>query len=97
MLTIQHLQFNVVHIKGSENVADAFSRNSPASEEELVEYTICFLMKELPVNLKQIAEETAKDDILAHVVRAIEVGWSTSQSSKLTPYPNMRDDLTLER
>ena len=69
MVAIQHFSFELGHIKGTSNVlADALSRNAipgTPTETETAEYTLCFLLKSLPVNFKAVVEATHADNILS--------------------------------
>ena len=63
---------NVTYIPGIQNaVADASSKNPSCSSDsevhsnissvENTEYTICFLLKNAPIDLKMVAKATSKD------------------------------------
>ena len=100
MVAIQHFTFKISHIKGSENIlADALSRNAVPGdpiESETAEYTLCFLLKSTPFNLKIIADATKIDPVLSKVVDAIAHKWNSREFKFLQPYYSIRAELTVK-
>ena len=102
ILNIQHFDFTLEHIAGKSNlIADGLSRNpiltSTASSEENNEYTVCFLLKCSPIDLKRVANETSRDETLQSVIAAVRDGWHSPQTCKhLKPYYSFRDELSLK-
>lgn len=100
MITIQHFTFHISHIKGSDNIlADHLSRNaidSCPSEEENVEYTLCFILTSHPVNLKIIADVSQNDTLLLQLADHIQTGWTKRCPSQLRPFFLMKSELTLK-
>ena len=97
-IAIQHFDFDFKHISSSQNIlADALSRNSlpgDATESEIAEYTLCFVLKSAPVDLKLIAENTVSDPELCkvHVAEQVQQGWKT----KMKPYYQIRNELCVK-
>ena len=93
LVAIQHFNFEIKHIKGTSNVVvDGLSRNPMLGhpmELETAEYTLCFLLKSLPIDLQQVAEATRTDNHLWTIVDAIKSDWSTLESKQLQPYFSM--------
>ncbi len=90
MVAIQHFSFAISHIKGSDNIlADALSRNAiPGDpiESETAEYTLCFLLKSMPLDLRSIAAATKADSILSKVTDAVMQNWCSQEFKSLRPY-----------
>ncbi len=101
VIGIQHYCYKLTHIAGKNNVlADCLSRNAipgnDMSEEERVsKVTICFIVNSQPVDVKSVALATAEDSELKTVLEAIEAGWR-SQGSRVQPYYQLRDELTIK-
>ena len=100
MLNLQGFNVKFSYVQGSSNfLADALSRNPLPSlsddipEEENAEWTVCFIAKSLPINLRQVAEATAIDPLLQSVLVATQSGWS---SHKIQPFYNFRDEITVK-
>ena len=88
---------------GCTNVlADPLSQNPIAAlpmvdEEQAVECTICFILKEAPLTLEMVAHETAKDTVLLQVIREIETFWkSPTCAPELQAYYTMHHELTVK-
>ena len=100
IITIQHFRFSITYIKGADNIiADTLSRNSldgHQTNEEIAEYTICFLLRTLPVNLKQVAESTAHDYTSTEIIKAIETNWPSYTKKTLKPFYSIRDQLSVK-
>lgn len=100
LLTIQHFSFMISHIKGTKNVlADCLSRNSidsPPSEEEVAEHSLCFIMTGHPINLRKVAEVTSVDEILKEVAEQVQGGWKKPVSKRIRHYYLLRNELTLK-
>ena len=100
LVAIQHYSFKISHIKGSSNIlADALSRNAIAglpAESEMAEYTLCFMLKSAPIDLKAVAEATKIDPILAKVVHAINRNWKSNELNLLKPFYSMCEELTVK-
>lgn len=96
---IQHFGMNVVHIKGTENfLADALSRNSVSgspSETKVPEYSLCFVLKSIPEDLKAIAETTSSDDVLVEIAKQIANNWKRV-SPVARPSFQMKDELCVK-
>ena len=90
LVAIQHFSFSVRHIKGVDNIlADALSRNAIAgkvAESETAEYTLCFMLKSMPVDLKTVAAATKNDLMLTKVVDAVNRNWNSKEGKQLKPY-----------
>ncbi|XP_062538889.1 uncharacterized protein K02A2.6-like [Armigeres subalbatus] len=75
-LRLQPYDFTVVHVPGSENISDIFSRlchQSDAPFDESSEHYVCEIGDELSaITLDEIKKETNLDDELKEVVQAIE-------------------------
>ena len=102
IIQIQAFDISFHHITGEMNVlSDALSRNPLSAEseddEDDTEYTVCFILKSAPLDLKQIAEATAADLVLKAVKQAINTSWSTPQSRKLASFYGMRHQLSIKR
>lgn len=99
LVAIQHYDLKFKHISASENIlADALSRNSvpgTPTECENAEYTLCFVLKSAPINLKAIAEATAEDDELCQVAEQVQQHWK-SYKGNLKPYYRIKDELCLK-
>lgn len=103
-MIVQGFNITVEYVQGASNfLADALSRNPPAvssvpdqpSEEENAEWTLCFLAKSLPLDLRQVAEATAVDPILQQVVEAAQSNWPSTYRH-LQPYYSFKDEITLK-
>ena len=103
IIQIQAFDISFHYIAGKRNVLlDALSRNPLSVEpedDELddTEYTVCFMLKSSPLDLKRIAEATATNEGLKAVIEAVDNSWSTLQVRKLAPYYGMRDQLSVKR
>ena len=100
-MNIQHFQFNLSYLRGQSNVlADALYRfpvpcaDSSITDAENPEYTLCFLLKSSPVDMKAVALATAADPSLSVVVEHISSSWSLAGASQVRPYFTFRDELT---
>ncbi len=102
LIAIQHFCFTIQHIKGSDNVlADALSRNSVAGvaiPEETAEYTLCFLLNSVPVDLRAVAEATQSDAVLSNVIMAVKNCWHGFQAKDegSKPYFHLRNELCIQ-
>ena len=99
VVAIQHFSFTVTHIKGVKNVlADALSRNPvplDPTPEEVAEYSVCFALKSLSLDLSQIASESSRDPLLLKVAEAVSRDWPASHKS-LSPFYSFRDEISLK-
>ena len=99
IVAIQHFSFETTHIKGVDNVvADALSRNPIAldpTSDETAEYTICFALKSLSLDLGRIAFESSRDPVLTKVADAVRNDWPASCKS-LQPYYSFREQVSLK-
>ena len=81
-------------------IADGLSRNpvlsSLVSNEENNEFTVCFLLKCSPIDLKRVAHETSLDKKLREVISAVRDGWQSSLCRRLKPYFSLRDELSIK-
>lgn len=69
---------------------------SYVSQEENNEFTVCFLLKSFPIDLKRVAQETAKDDTSQDIITEIRMGWQKPHSGKkVNPFYSFRDELFL--
>ena len=101
ILNIQHFQFNLSYLRGQSNVlADALSRfpvscaDSSITDAENPEYTLCFLLKSSPVDMKAVALAIAADPSLSVILEHISSSWSLAGASQVRPYFTFRDELT---
>ena len=88
ILTLQPFDFQVDFITGkSNNVADGLSRNPTSSTtfpEETVEYTVCFILKQVPLDLRRVAEELKADPMCEQLIHSIDSGrWSSAVRQQL--------------
>ena len=99
ILTLQPFDFQVVHIPGKNNsVADGLSRN-PASlssfPEETVEYTVCFILNKIPLDLRRVAEESKADPTCEQLIRSIDTGkWTNSAKKTFSKLFSHRHELS---
>ena len=108
IVQIQAFDISFSYIAGERNVlADALSRNSLDStsinqlgedfELDEAEYTVCFILKSVPLDLRKIADATTRDPLLSRVVTAIDNSWSGPADRKILPFYGMRDQLSTKR
>ena len=103
ILNIQHFRFSVSYLRGRDNVlADALSRlpttcqpDSVTPEEE-PEYTLCFILKAAPIDMRRVAAETAKDSNLQAVIDQIMGNWCTPDARNVQPYYTFRAELSMK-
>ena len=100
LLNIQHFDFELQHIAGKTNlIADGLSRNAPdvgnPDPLENCEYTICFLLRKSPIDLRRVADETSRDPLLREIVTAVQNGWD-GKTKKLHPYYSLRHELSVK-
>ena len=99
ILTLQPYDFEVEFINGKNNsIADGLSRN-PASidsfPEENVEYTVCFILKQAPLDLKRIAEEMKSDRMCNQLIRSVNTGrWTLSMRRAFAKLFARRNELS---
>ena len=101
MLATQALLVNLSYLRGQSNVlADALSRfpvscaDSSITDAENPEYTLCFLLKSSPVDMKAVALAIAADPSLSIILKHISSSWSLAGASQVRPYFTFRDELT---
>lgn len=82
-LRLQPFDFELIHIDGTKNIADPFSRmikvydERPIENDLVLRTLICGGQGTHAMTLKQIREETPKDPELCQVLQALEEGnWS---------------------
>lgn len=100
ILAIQAFEFRIQHIPGKENsLVDTLSRNAvrchPSDAELIGESTICSIELSKPIDLDLVANESEKDDEIEVVIEAMLNNWQSSDATRLTPYIQFRDELTL--
>ena len=100
VIAIQQFDFKIEHIAGKDNfLADVLSRNAvfdqPSDTEVIGESSLCSIQMVAPLSLEQIAADTSVDDELQAVVSAIQQNWSSPSQKKLTPYYQMRNELSI--
>ena len=93
-------------IKGEDNVlADALSRNCNTSTQDEsvddVEYSVCFILKAAPLNLKDVAEATAQDPLLMKLVQCIQNDWQDYDNDaelrrEMKPFYHFRHELSVK-
>ena len=102
---IQAYDVKIRHVAGQDNViADALSRN-PVTEssssniisEENTEYTLCFILKSLPIDLQTVAKATANSTLLQNVIQAINTSWTLPAARQILPYYHFRDQLSIKQ
>ena len=102
IIQIQVYDISFHYITGQTNVLfDALSRNplcEQLEEDDLggTEYTVCFILKSSPLDLKQIAEATATDSFLQSVIEAVNTSWCTPRACRLVLFYGVRDELSLK-
>ena len=57
---------------------------------------MCFVLTSLPLNLRQVAEETSADPSCQRLIKAIESGWHRSYKQSLTQFYQHRQQLALK-
>ena len=100
VIAIQQFDFKIEHIAGKNNfLADVLSRNAvfdqPSDAEVIGESSLCSIQMLSPLSLEQIATDTSADDEMQAVVTAIQQNWSSPSQKKLTPYYQMRNELSI--
>ena len=88
ILALQSFDFELTFIKGSSNVlADALSWNPVTahepSDDERCESSVCFILKQAPVDLKEIAEQSIQDPEMQQLKSAIRDGWKDSHKNEV--------------
>ena len=104
ILKIQEFSVEYQFIQGKDNVlADALSRNCNTSlqDESMddVEYSVCFILKATPLNLKEVAEATAQDPLLTKLLQCIQNNWQDYSNDSeirnaMKPFYHFRDELS---
>ena len=101
ILNIQHFQFNLSYLCGPLNVlANALSRflvscaDSSITDAENPEYTLCFLLKSSPVDMKAVALATTAGPSLSVILDHISSLWSLAGALQVCPYFTFWDELT---
>ena len=109
-LRIQDFDFNVVYTSGANNASDFLSRHPSSSDaarvqEDVAEEYVNFLTAHAvpkAMTLKEIKEETKKDEILQELVKIIrEQLWDSKKAfngdngNELRKYINFQDELTI--
>jgi hypothetical protein len=100
VIAIQQFDFKIEHIAGKNNfLADVLSRNAvsdlPSDAEVIGESSLCSIQMLAPLSLDQIAADTSADDEMQAIVTAIQQNWSSPLQRKLTPYYQMRNELSI--
>ena len=99
IMEIQPFDVSFDYIPGFKNVlSDAHSRNpvdSDSSDTDATEYTVCLLLRSLPISIKDVAQATSRDPLLQSVIEAIDNSWSSSKYAKL-PFHSMKDELSVK-
>lgn len=102
VLNTQHFDFVLKHIPGKLNyIADGLSRNSIADDssdgwDDMSEYTICFLLKEAPLNMRDVATATFNDSHMRLLIAAIKEGFPVHYKKQLQNFYSFKDELTLK-
>ncbi len=109
-LRIQDFDFNVVYTSGANNASDFLSQHPSSSDaarvqEDVAEEYVNFLTAHAvskAMTLKEIKEETKKDEILQELVKIIrEQLWDSKKAfngdngNELRKYINFQDELTI--
>lgn len=100
MLAVQSYDFHLRFISGKDNLtADGFSRNPikyNTFAEEQAEYTVCFILSQSPMDLKQVAEESMSDPFCKRLYNAIKNGWTKNEKHAFPDIYPYRSDFSLK-
>lgn len=95
--------YKVEYVKGKDNnVADMLSRHPTkihyiSEDHDIQSSYLNFVIKETPIDHKQIAVETRKDPVLARVLEYIMTGWPDTTEDSLQTFFDKRFELTCEQ
>ena len=106
ILKIQEFSVKYQFIKGEDNVlADALSRNCNTEildkSVDDVEYSVCFILKASPLDLKAVAEASFQDPLMTTLLQCVQNDWENYASdpelrNRMKPFYHSRHELSVK-
>ena len=103
VISIQHLNYTLVYVKGTSNIADWPSRNpnphepqdqSDKREQKLIRSLKLKLPEQQNISWEEIRAETKKDKVLQKLINAIETGEWPKSDDEVKPYMGFHQQLS---